>query len=225
MILIANYRTGSTWVSEYGSRSPGFYNLKYLYGDDYPYGSELFRVDCYENFTSNKKDLEIERGEGREYFIKIMVKQLQNKYAKHFELLEWYKQFYKNTEKIKLYNNNVWQIFLSESYQDFINWEYAHYYEMENYIPAFPYTVDTNIIARFAEKYANYMKFDLYDTLLDFNDLTEEMLSSYFKVDKIDRRHNKINYEENMTNDPIILKNMLHNELKKNGLNINDYVL
>ena len=110
-VLIALPKTASSWVKNHFKQLE---RQKFL--------GEYFSPDNMQPGTF-KKDynqlkidfLEESRVKGTEYFIKYMVEQIDN-------FPDWFTTFYKDYEKIKLLNTDVWRVFLSYGYQCYIGW-------------------------------------------------------------------------------------------------------
>lgn len=241
-ILIAHQRTGSTWVAGFGAKScknkitnlldiierekkenpwNGTWDGKYEAATEFFVPLTKFNVP----YEYRMNLLERERSEGREYFLKYMVDHL---YQNDALVFNWYKNFYKKTEKVKLYNHDAWRVFLSWSYQQYCGWDWACFWKSKDYKPNFPYTVKPAWIYKFAKQYVDYIKFDVYDTSLNFHDLNDDILYDFFGIKKEQYRTKKretiLDYESNLLSADNI-KNILHHELKNNGLQISDYVL
>lgn len=230
-VLVASPRTGSSWVSMYGEASPWTNKIRTLvkeFDTEYfrYYGSSaIFTASHHIPLNTEQKIaiLESERLDGREYFVKIMVRD----FYREKEILDFYKRFYNRAEKIKLYNYNAWRVCLSWSYQYYTKWVNPHVF-LPNSKPNFPYSADKKFVQFFAKEYSRYINFDTYDVSLNYHDLNDDILSNYFQVPSSFQTRFKhrepIDYESNLI-DAQKVKNMLHEELKNNGLQISDYVL
>src|SRR6056300_1658149 len=190
-VLVASPRTGSSWVASYGEASPWTNKIRTLvevFGTEYfqDYGSSTIFTGSHHVYLNTEQKiavLESERLEGREYFVKIMVRD----FYREKEILDFYKRFYNRTEKIKLYNYNAWRVFLSWSYQNYTNWVDPHVFlpwpkraPLQNHKPNFPYSADKKRVKNFAKEYSRYINFDTYDVSLNYNDLNDNVLSDYF---------------------------------------------
>jgi len=201
-VLIGYQRSGTTWLSMHFRR---------YYGKEKSLG-EWFGETTKISFQEKISFLEDERKKGEEYFIKWMVHQIQN-------CSEWWNEFYKDYEKIKLLNLNVWDIFLSETYQRHIKWTYTNLW-MEKEFNMTNFSVDLKWIKQFVQQYIEYLKFRNYNTIFNYDKITDEYVMNYlgneeYKFIKIYRK----DYEKYLIEDVELIKNCLIKELEKNGIN------
>lgn len=226
-VLVCHFRTGSSWVSGYARQSPWTHKLWEMDPRYENIGSEYFaEFDSLKDISIQQRIdvLKDERSKGKEYYLKIQIPHMLEDY--HPIILDFYKDFYKNTNKIKLYNRDAWRVFLSWSYQEFHKWFMSDYYHYKEYKALYFRTTDENL-EKFAKTYSDYIKFDIYDEAFNYHNLTEDFLQEYFCTEKYKiKMGSKIdNYENYLLQDPNELKNKLYQLLKNNGLHSNEYVL
>lgn len=225
-ILVAFPRTGSTWVTNYGIQSPWTNKLGKNTGsgvyEPFTNVDKITLAEMMQHCQTTIDFLKNERLAGKEYFIKIMVKDIND-----YDLSNFYDNFYSSTNKIKLINKDVWRIFLSYCYHDYMDWLDADYYLSDDYKPQY-FEIPTYVIDLFAQTYTRFVNFDKYDTIWDYDNLTDDYLHDFFKASKKYPRtkYNIIeNYEDYLLQDEDMLKNKLHHYLKEYGLTLDEYVL
>lgn len=187
-IMLANPRTGSSWVQMYINR----YN-KHRFGmtsvrDRYE-GSELFDFDNVDfvvdgemiqlrNFDQKIEFLRARRAMGVEYSIKIFYDQIEHR-------LPWFEEFYSDWEVIKLTRKDAFSQFMS--------------YIMHT--PSFLEMVEIDLdhgLKRFVEDFMSYYyrmeDFDHYDHHFVYEELTDDILSKFFEIDDILRDHQMVEF-------------------------------
>jgi len=197
--LIGYQRCGTTWLS---------LHFKTYYGKPNFLG-EYFSQET--NFDNKISFLENERKQNNEYFIKWIIWQIK-------ECEDWWNNFYKNFEKIKILNRNAWRIFLSESYLRYNNyksdpnlWQHKDY-NMKKF------SVDIEWIKQFANQYNQYIMFSNYDTIFDVDKITDEYVSNYLGNSNIKYERFVHNYEDYLQQDLDLTKEIFISELKKFGI-------
>lgn len=200
--LIGYQRSGTTWLCQH---------FRIYYGKE-KWLDEYFSRE--KNFNNKISFLENERKNNNEYFVKWIVHQVQ-------ECQDWWNEFYKDFEKIKLLNKNVWRIFLSESYLRFNNyesdpnlWRHKDYYIK-------PFSVDRNWIKQFAKQYSDYIMFSNYNTLFDIDKITDEYVMDYLgNIEYKYKKQFKHDYEGKLNQDVELTKEILKNELKQYNITL-----
>jgi hypothetical protein len=205
-VLIAHPRTASSWVKNHFQQLESQKFLgEYFSPDNMQPGT--FKKD----YNQLKIDfLEESRVKGTEYFIKYMVEQIDN-------FPDWFTTFYKDYEKIKLLNTDVWGVFLSYGYQCYIGWNNTGLYKRPTEIKEF--NIFLPVIQTFAKSYSQYIRYDNYDTLFDIKDISTKTILKHIGIPQYDiksKRHVH-NYELKLKQNIEMTKLFLKDELRKNN--------
>lgn len=206
-ILIGYPRTGTSWI--------GSHFIKY-YGKSNYLGEYFSEINDEQSYIEKVSFLEKEREiSGEEYYIKYMVyqiKEIEQYYS------NWFNTFYKNFEKIKLLNRNVWRIFLSQYYQLQNNKFESHNWKIPNY-KLKSFSVNLNQIKKFAKDYSDFYHYNNYDTLFDYDKIDDEYIMKYLGTKTFKKRTRYVHdYENFLLGDIDLIKDNLIAELKKFGI-------
>lgn len=224
-VLIGYPRSGTAWlathfreyykenyIGEFFSINVDKQNRKFNALKHYSIDDKILNSLEYKDHLSF---LEEERGKGNEYYIKYMVHQIEKINSKYSN---WWDNFYNNFEKIKLLNKNVWRIFLSESYQQSIDWNNSSIWKDRDYILK-PFSIRLDRISSFAKTYARYINYNNYNTLFDYDEITDEYVATHLGNLKFRHRQRFVHdYESYLQQDVELIKDILKKELEKNGL-------
>jgi hypothetical protein len=188
-ILLYTPRSGSFWVMKY-IKKYNEENFNFLYVDNPICGSELFKSNCIyferktvdldfntlqipsrvkvPSWNQKVKFLKKERKLGRNYSYKAAIKDIQD--------IEWFKDFYKDYDVIKIKRGNLWDQYVSYIIQDRNNWN--HSYKPSRYNPV---EISPIHMTKWLE---DYKKFDiiLETEVLHYERLSDEVLSRRFQV-------------------------------------------
>jgi len=165
-------------------------NFNFLCVDNPTHGSELFKKECkyFERKTvdldfntlnlSKKvgvltwqdkvKFLKKERKLGRNYSYKVAIRDIQD--------IEWFKEFHKEYDIIKIKRSNLWNQYVSYVVQDCNNWN--HSYRPSHYKP---FEISFSHITDWL---TDYKTFDiiLETEILHYERLSDEVLSRRFQT-------------------------------------------
>lgn len=170
-ILLTLARSGSSWVQQYVNEYNKI-NFKMNALQDQFEGFEFFNKDniIFNNITFNSLQekiyfLEAERLSGKEYSIKVFLDQIEDNH-------EWFFNFYKDWEIIKLTRRDLFKQFISYT---------CHTPEFHDLFFKELVTGQRGYIKDFI-LWQNLLNLVMTDSHLVYEDLTDEFLCSYFKV-------------------------------------------
>jgi hypothetical protein len=201
-------RSGTSWIQQHVIKyNVQNFNTRVIRSAGRDKSNEIFDTNitkfvCYEKHYSNivKKIklsttddkinfLEDERKKGIEYTYKPKSDHI-------YEIQDWFKDFYKDWEIIKVVRNNKWEQFISWAIQSENDWNMKHLYQNRKKINE--YNLDW---------FLSVLRLDVnvFDKLWIYEDIdgNEEFLKDYFNVD-VQPRYNHIkrrnNYPNNIKN-------------------------
>jgi len=197
-ILLTLARSGSSWVQQYiTEHNKKYFQMNYLqdqFGGVEFFNKENIKFDNLSFISLEDKInfLESERLAGREYSIKVFLDQIENYH-------DWFFNFYKDWEIIKLTRRELFNQFISYT---------CHTPEFHDLFFKELVTGQKGFIKDFL-KWQDLLNLVQTDSHLVYEDLTDEFLSSYFKVSI---NYNFISHKSNID---YTKKFLLHDHAKK----------
>lgn len=210
-ILIGYPRTGTSWL--------GTHFIEY-YGKPNYLGEYFSEINDDQSYVQKVSFLEKERELNREeYYIKYLfyqMKEIEQFYP------NWFDNFYKDFEKVKLLNKNVWRIFLSQHYQlendkfESGSWKIPDYKLKQ-------FSVNLNQIKKFAKDYSDFYYYSKYNTLLDYDKIDDEYMMKYLGTKTYRKRNRYIHdYESFLLGDINLIKDSLKKEFEEYNIKMLD---
>jgi len=224
--LIGFPRTGTAWFKYHFREYYGNSNYLGEYFSKFEYTHiennvyyKVRRNQSSQRYSKKISFLNSERINNNEYYIKYMVHHI-NELDENFP--NWWNEFYKDYEKIKVLNKNVWRIFLSNSYQDYTKWKKTGNWKVKNFKLEKFYT-SFEYIQIFCKLYNDYINFDRYDVLFDVNKIDNDFVMNYLNNNTYVNKPRYIHdYEKYLISDIDLVKEELKKELKKYNLEFLD---
>lgn len=216
-IVISLHRTGSTWISRYASANfakpprptdPYFYlKAKQFIGNLNPWTQEWLSMLC--DVYGVDVALLIVENYDKEYFLKIHTSQIYR-----HDIDDWFREYYKNYNKVKIINKNSWRMFTSKIFA---------FNEEEKNLKHLNKLMD-----KFVEDYIYYLNYDFYDCVIDYNLINHDWLNFHFNCNLEYEENIKENYEKRLSDrgiDYMSLKLKLYDSFKNCGLQLSDYMI
>lgn len=216
-IVISLHRTGSTWISHYAAAhfknpprptDPFFFKkAKELVGNQNPWTQEWLSMLC--DVYGVDVALLIVENYNEKHFLKIHTSQI---YRHNID--DWFRDFYKNYNKIKVINKNAWRMFTSKIFA---------FNKVEKNIKNLKLFLDV-----FVKDYTFYINYDFYDYTINYNEIDHDWLNAHFKCHLEYKKNVKKDYEKLLQDrgiNYVQLKRELYESLKSNGLQLSDYTI
>lgn len=189
-ILLYTPRSGSHWVLRY-MRKYNEENFNFFYIDHPQHGGELFnktltylekriyntekntlivnRKRSVDSWDKKVSFLTKERKKGVNYSYKTKIEDIQD--------IDWFREFYKDYDIIKLKRRNLWNQFVSYVIQDHNNWNHSYKPKYYN-----SFLVDEKRITQWLNTHKKYDNIILETEILYYELLTDEVLSRRFQI-------------------------------------------
>lgn len=216
-IVISLHRTGSTWIGHYAGANfktppcptdPFFFKkAKELVGNQNLWTQEWLSMLC--DVYGVDVALLIVENYDKEYFLKIHTSQIYR-----HDIDDWFREYYKNYNKVKIINKNSWRMFTSKIFA-FNTEEYNLKHLNE-------------LFDKFVKDYTFYINYDFYDYTINYNEIDHDWLNFHFNCNLEYEENIKENYEKRLSDrgiDYVQLKRGLYESLKSNGLQLSDYTI